>query len=388
MAVLFAEGFTGVPRGTTQMATPDLPIKSLGWKPRGLYNGATAINTGDTGNNIIIAADDIFADRSKMTMSAALGNTAVTSYLQQYTMPLDTRGYEKFVIGMMVMLDTNTTTNGELIVTVSGPTPWPSTNSNFPVNEFYAQIVLPNDAVGTNGSLYVFNVKQTDTPLIKKGKPVHVEILIEDDEDRCRVYLDGVLCGDATHTGSFASAAGGFSVCLSQTAPAARTFKGDVSNVYVLGLDAIHTGVLGPAARVLEIPPPGDMEVMWLRPDGFSSNAAVLAQMFNHGSPNYIAARDVGDYDVYSAPNAVAANAAQVFGAGIRVNAMSMAPGTHTIKPVVKTASGVTEIGTTGTLQLGTLTPFFMDASKNPDTNAAWTPSAVSSAGFGFKLKS
>lgn len=379
MAVLHAEGFTGVPRASTQFSATALA--SLGYIGKVLNNGTSDV-TGSTSWQLATVPDLTFGDRTRITM---LGSNQAYTWMMQLRKPLNTAGFTKFVIGFVARVESTASTTSPVRVMLTAGAP--IVNSGTVPTDMLAYVNIPLD--GTTKGFAAANGTAAVPIDVVKGQEFHFEVLIEEDVDRLRVYIDGVLKVDTAYTGTFGSASGGFSFVtwLPQTMTNVATGAA-YSNLYVLGLDAVHTGVLGPAARILEIAPPGDMDVHWVRPDGYTTNAAVLAQAFNEAAPDYLAASKVGDYDVYSAPNAVAANAAQVFGAGFKVNAMTMAAGTHTIKPVVKTASGVHEVGTESALQLGVIQPIFVDASVNPDTNAIWTPSAVSASGFGIKLKS
>lgn len=358
------------------------PLEAMGYTMKVVNNGTNVVTT-NASWAVEIAADAIFADRNRMLMRCNFHNY---SWMAQALKPTDTRGYQKFVIGCVA--ESMLSTAGEIVqVILSGPAS--ITSSNAPPTDFFIAVNVPND--GSKAS-YVYPGQATPVPIdnITEAKPFHIEVFVEEDVDRARVYIDGTLVADYSYTGTFASQNGGFSMVARLPYPTTNTMVGVYfSNVYFLGVDSVHTGILGPAARVLEVAPASDMDVSWKRPDGYATNAEVMGQMFNQSSPAYLAAGSVGDYDVYGAPNAVAANAVQIFGAGVKVNAMTMAGGTHTLRAVVKTpTAGVTEVGPETTLQLGALKPSFSDISTNPDTGAVWTPSAVTAAGFGMKLKS
>lgn len=377
MAVLYAEGFSSLPRASSAFGVTSLT--TLGYTPQVLNNGNSNVTT-NTAWQAAIEPDPTFGDRSRITMKCT--NNAY-NWIASLRKPLDTRGFNKFVIGFVGRVESALTTASVRLAITPG---LPTTSASLPA-DMLAYVNIPLDGT-TKGYVAGYGTAPFTIDVVK-NQEFHMEVLIEDDVDRLRVYIDGVLKVDITYTANFASATGGFTLSTWLPATMANVSTGGAfSNIYVLGIDAVHTGTLGAAARVLEIAPPGDMDVQWKRPDSYATNAAVMAQMFNSASPDYLAASNVGDYDVYSAPSAVAANAVQVFGAGIKINAMTMAAGSHTIKPVVKTATGVHEIGTEAPLQLGVLNPIFVDASVNPDTNAIWTPSALTASGFGMKLKS
>lgn len=396
MAVLFAEGFTGAPvptSNTTWGWGPANGVYSLGWTLSAFVAGTSGVSATDGAIIAAIEPDPVFGERRQLRLAKA--NASYTNTLiQQAIKPLPRASeFQKIIIGMTATLDFTSSQNKNRWLYIGNQVGVP--NSAYTAAQMnnldgaLALIRFTGDTIGSTGGTGLFPQNQNgpsiDLPNLAVGTFAHIEIMIEKDVPRTRVYIDGTLVSDAQRVPTTFS---GFSVGQWIQTGAGGVANAKYSNIYVLGMDANHTARLGPAARILEVAPPGDMDVQWKRPDGYATNAEVMGQMFNVINPAYLAASKVGDYDVYSAPSAVAANAVQVFGAGIKVNAMTMAAGTHTIKPVVKTATGVHEVGSESTLLLGTLTPIFADTSVNPDTNAVWTPSAVNVAGFGVKLKS
>lgn len=380
MTVLFADGYTGAPRGSTVASLT--PLVQLGYTPLVINNG-TQVVTPNASWAIEVAADAIFAERNRFCIRGNFHNYAWVGTVKK---PLNTSGISKFVVGCLC--ETFPTTAAGRTQFMIGGTTLPTNSGAVPADTL---AVVSFNNTTQEATLYVapdFNTP-INLPGLKSNVPFHFEALVEDDVDRCRIYLDGTLVADFTYSSTFASANGGVTLSVRFPDTASNTMAGGYySNFYVLGIDSIHTGILGPAARILEVAPASDMVVSWKRPDGYASNAEVLGQMFNAANPAYLAAANVGDYDVYTAPNAVAANASQVFGAGIKVNAMTMAGGTHTLRAVVKTpTAGVSEVGDTITLT-SALAPSFSDISTNPETGALWTPSAVTASGFGMKLKS
>jgi hypothetical protein len=380
MTVLFMEGFTGIPRAATPFMA-HTPLNSMGWTTNGRQGGTGTIGA-DTNVTGVIEADTVFADRNQVSFNKA--PITFSSYFLQAVMPLDTSGYEKFVIGGMFMATTTMTTAANVYLCIGDQTLWTSSTASFPLSNIFVQLAVPND--GSNGTVMTgAGGSQLVTPLLKKDKWTHFEIFLEQDADRVRVYLDGTLVLDATWTGTFAGTSSGLGLVALRNASSNGTDMNKFSNLYVLGVDSIHTGPVGPAARVLEIAPPSDFAVEFTRPSSFASNAAVLAQMYNADTSNYLTA-GLPATDLYGGINAVAANAAQVFGAAVKVRAMSMADGTHTISAAAKSGSTDWVGAKTYTLTIGALKPFVMDVSRNPATNAAWTPSQIAAAGIGFRL--
>lgn len=388
MTVLFAEGFTGIARGNRNFlegATSDMG--KLGWYQQGRANGTGALaNDGNLQSRII--ADPIFADRNVYQMAKTAASTA--NFFTQIRKSIDTRGYSKFVLGTVVQYDTAGNDANGIYVCISGSALWTSSTANYPLTEIIANLQINNN--GTNGTAYEYLSTSPQTAVsaaLVKGKPIHIELFVEQDVRRLRLYLNGVLTLDTALQASFnfAKIDGGISLVLLTTgATTTQPMYLSWSNLYFLGCDAIHTGILGPATRVLEMVPPSDVIAQFERPNGYASNAAVLAQNFDATAPVFLTSGEVGKYDLYAMPSAVRANAAQIFGAGLRINALSMAEGSHALKPVVSSGGAVAETGTEIPLTLGVITPSFADMSVNPATGAVWTPTETQTYSFGMKL--
>lgn len=387
MSCIFIEGYTGIPRATANTvgteAAPN-PLATMGWQIAALYNGAQQIVATDSLHQTTIEADSTFATRNRLSVKGSI-STSQTSYFQQFKMPLDTSGFEKFVIGMVFMVDGTATNTQEMSFFLAGPTLWTNSLNGVP-GELFARVMVPNN--GDNGTVYSFSgPRSLANSVIKKGKYTHLEAFIEQDVDRVRIYLDGILLQDSTYTGTFASVNGGFSVGMWSTEAQTNQPVIKVSDMYALGIDTVHSGVLGPGARVLEIAPQEDYAVTWDRPVGFTSNAAVL-QQFNTTLPaNYLTAGDPTT-DLYLGPDAVAANAAQVYGAAVKAFGMTMADGTHTLTAATKYDGVEGQSSRSSVLTLSTMKNYVFDVSVNPATGNRWSPSQISASGIGIKLLS
>lgn len=376
MAVLFAEGFMGVPRSVSGL--PASPLNSLGYSLKAFNNATDVTNTASWTTNV--AADPVFADRNRMALQSSNNSNQWVSHAK---MLLDTTGFEKFVIGFTAEVFSGAATSATVTqFSLSGPAGF--TGIAFP-SDLIVGLQFPNDGV-TEGRSFDSSGTVGVLPGLVKGKLVHVEALIEQDVDRIRVYVDGVLRQDYTYTGTFASVNGGFTLAARFPIAGANTSTGAwFSNIYMLGLDAVHTGVLGPATRILEMAPQTDKDVEWKHPDAFASNAAVLQQTFDVANPAYITTGEPAT-DIYGGMGVVGQNAAAVHGGVFKVRAMTMADGAHTLASAVE-MNGTEAIGTKEfPLTLATPQTFVMDVSKNPVTNAKWTPQEIANAGFGFRL--
>lgn len=387
MSVLFVEGFTGVPRGSSSPnATPAI-LSTMDWRSSAYYNGSSLIPSTDTNHNIVVEADPVFPSRNRVSINGVLV-TAVTSYVNQIARTLNTLGYSKFVLGFVATYTGTATDANSVILSVMGPGTWTnSTGSGIANDTRFLDLTFPNNGSNGTAASIASGVAATTSPAVVKGTPVHVELLIEEDVDRLRVYLNGVLTTDGPYTGTFASATGGFSLAMRTGASQSNTANMKVSDLYMLGVDAVHTGILGPGARVLEVAPQADFAVQWDRPTGFASNAAVL-QQYNSGAPaSYLTTGDVAT-DLYVGPDAVAANAATVYGAAVKAYGMTMAEGTHVLTAATQYQGTDGQSAATGNLVLSTMNNYVFDVSLNPKTGLKWTPSEIAAAGIGIKLLS
>lgn len=374
MAVLFAEGFTGVPRASQTMSVSSL--SKLGYVLKSL-NGTSADVTSSSSWAAQVTADPVFADRNRVALYSTNNGS---SWLSQMRMPLDTQGFEKFVIGFTAET-LSAATAQSVQVALTGNTP--VTTTALPADTLVT-VTVPNDGVSPGGAYD--GTTSTPLPNVAKGKLMHIEALIEQDVDRVRIYVNGVLVCDYTYTGTFAKADGGFSLIARWPTAQANGSSGVYfSNVYMLGVDATHPGILGPATRILEVAPQTDKAVEWKHPDAYASNAAVLQQYFDAANPAYLTTGGPAT-DLYGGLDAVGQNAAAVHGAVFKMQAMTMAEGTHTLASAVQYGTTKAIGAKEYPLTLATLNNFVMDVSKNPVTNARWTPQEIANAGFGFSL--
>lgn len=382
MAILFVEGFTGVPRVANGGWANTHPLYALGWTLNAKHSGTRNVSASDGNVVASVEADPAFASRSQVSLQKT--SSSSLSLVQQMTQAFDTSGYQKYVIGGMFMVSTTDTSAAGGYAVISGAVQFPSSTDSFPTSDIFAQFYVPNN--GADGTASATIVSQSlVTPLLKKDKWTHFEVFIEQDTDRVRVYLDGTLVLDYTYTGTFGSATGGMSLTALRSTAQYGVFATKFSNIYLLGCDDVHTGPLGPGARVLELPPQADFATTWDRPAAYASNAAVLQQYFNATAPSFLTTADTTP-DLYKGPDAVAANAATVYGVAMKVNAMTMAEGNHAIAAAAQYGASSSVGPRSYNLQLGTLKPLVLDISKNPATAARWTPSEITAAGIGIKM--
>lgn len=376
MAVLFAEGFTGLPVNNVSSLSTGY-LDTMGYVVDGRTNTTSGLSAAYT---VGIEADDIFADRRQLRFGRTSAAPATNNFWINIRKPFDVSGHQKFVIGGMAKAVSSVTT-GDIYLIFSDSVAWAS---SIPSNNLWFQLRWP--ANGTSGAVHNGpGAVQYPSDKLVIDQWVHFEVLIEPDVNRIRVYLDGVLSYDDTRT-FYLSVNPGVTFTIYMAAPINATNRDvKLSNLYILGVDDVHTGPLGPATRILEVAPPTDLEVEWKRPTSFSQNAEVLSQYFNATSPAYLTASEPLT-DLYTGIDAVAANAAEVYGAALKVRAQSMAIGTHTITGVTKAEDQTADSSQIGTLALATPNAFSFDLSINPATEEVWEPAEVTTAGFGFRL--
>lgn len=383
MTVLFAEGFTGSPNTAPNNWSTNT-LRSLGWTLNALYNGSNAGIADDGVVVLNIEADPLFPTRSQVSLKKNSAAATLTLLEQMYRPLPALANYQKYVVGMMAMFSSGNAAQGGSWHIVGGTVPLPSTTQNYPISDFLMMInFLPNDA---GAVLYMpptfYNGTGIQLPGIKRGVFYHVEILVEKDAGRVRVYIDGVLKGDASSVPNINGL--GLTHLMNTSSAGVHDLK--ISNIYMLGLDSVHTGILGANARVLEVPMGPDNTVQWARPESFPSNSAVLAQYFTNPTPSYLTSGTPGEADYYNGPDSITANAAQIYGVAVKLNAMSMTPGSHGIVSSSRRNGTVLDGTLEMPLTLGVKTTMALDASVDPSTGAVWTPQGVVAGQVGFKL--
>lgn len=393
MAVIFVEGFTGFPRETATAALSSL--LSGGYLLPTTYNDNNAPYPVVSRYDVL--ADAIFADRNVLRMIKNNASATATEEGINVAYNFETNP-AKVVLGFTLTCGMPANATAKYANSILIGTAYSQANPRFAMMYNAAGVARTRSLLTETFAVIDFNDSATAAPnagvkVPSKGTVSafpftpnaqhHVELLIEQDVNRVRMYVDGTLVGDGTFAGEVANMNSGFAiVARSQTTGTDK--YAEVGNIYALAVDSIHTGPLGPTARVLEFAPASDAAVQWSRDESkYASNAALVGQNFN-GS-DFVTAMDAGTTDLFNSPAGVGANAAQVFGVGIKVAAKSLTDTTHAIKATVR-VNGVSLDSTEAALPLNTNTVFTRDGSINPGTNAVWKPAEVSTGQFGYKL--
>jgi hypothetical protein len=394
MSVQYVDGFTTLARQTinfpsliTTAGGQASVLYKAGWLPYGIINGTSA--AGST-TQAIIQADTVFPSRNKMNIRK--NSATAFTWLSLAMQAIETTPYDKFVIGFMCQFvpTVSSATTGPSICVLDGTalTQAPANSTSAPPG-LLCRFYLPTDGVTAGIAYSAAGTETATSDQLKANVDTHYEILIETDVQRLRAYANGILVLDVTYTGTFKTK-NGFGVGM-WTGNNANNGNGThdmiFSNMYVLGLDSVHTGVLGPGARVLEVAPQTDFSVQWDRPTGYASNAAVLQQYNDAATPAYLTA-GLAATDLYVGPDAVAANAATIYGTAVKTYAMTMAEGTHVLTAATQYDGTNGQSAKSATLQLTTMTNYTFDVSLNPKTGLKWTPSEITAAAIGIKLLS
>lgn len=383
MAVLLAEGFTAVPRAVgVPNATLAPSMALLGWSlPLTRYNGTTTPTLNEPTIRYGIEPDPTFSTRNVFKFTRYNDAVGVSSLIQQAIVPVAPLTFTKFVLGMTVQYDCDVaSSNGDWSI-VAGPGEW--TNSQVVPTDTWLRINWAANQGDASVYMPLQDAAAHVVPGLKRGMVHHIEFLIETDIDRCRVYINAVLVGDFTYTPTFS----GFSLLSQASNNVIRTYSSSFANVYCLGLDSTHTGILGPKTRIVEVAPSGDVEANWIRSAGFSSNAEVLQKLYSSTNETYVYTGETVS-DFYASPNTAGVNATAVYGVAFKTLAMTMGEGTHKIASATR-YGGSDGVGPTSyTLTLSTLKPLTLDASVNPSTGVRWTPTELNTANIGMKLVS
>lgn len=121
-----------------------------------------------------------------------------------------------------------------------------------------------------------------------------------------------------------------------------------VGNMYILAVDGITPQVrLGPTTRVIAQRPDTDMDVRFVRPAGYETNAAVAAQDLVDQPSAQLQSTTVGDFDLYQTVGGNSGDAVRSMGMvhAVAVKALSqnLEPEVHQVRPFVKYGASAAE---------------------------------------------
>lgn len=230
------------------------------------------------------------------------------------------------------------------------------------------------------------------TAKVEGGALTHIELRIERKKKRIRTYVNGNLYQDVSYSGVFGdNLTRTLNIVLWQTGTRAYSVSSgpetfglpqafaSIGDIYALEVDNVHTGPLGPAARVVEVKPTADADVNFIRSGSLPNNSAVAAQ--NYDGTDKLAADRVGAHDLYEGLSAVSRDAAKVFALGVKYVTNNTSGETHTMAPIVG-FNGKNYQGA-GAIIPATAQLMGGDITVNPTTGKPWAVSDLSTLTFG-----
>jgi len=227
---------------------------------------------------------------------------------------------------------------------------------------------------------------------IVPGKMSYIEYRITGSE--VRVWLDDTLVYQEAISGlsieciSFGTVAwdggNGGSSGSSMSLAAGRWA---IADWYNLLEDSVEPNTrLGPSTRVIGVLPNQDDTAQFVRPSGYTSNAAVAKLPYSTSSSDYLKTDTVGNKDIYvGAEDAATAGASLVHAVNVKVIGQNAETAAHTITPLI--VSGNVEGGSPQTLP-ASFKVMSSITTLDPATGQKWTPAAAAASKFGVKLTS
>lgn len=109
-----------------------------------------------------------------------------------------------------------------------------------------------------------------------------------------------------------------------------------ISNLYVLANDGLGNTVrLGPTTKVYGARPTADVDVDFIRPNGYTSNAQVAAQDLTDAPAAQLSSVNVGDFDLYETTGAEAVRqVAMIHGVAVKTLATNLEADPHTVRSI------------------------------------------------------
>lgn len=309
---------------------------------------ATALVSG----GLVVRPDPVSPDRNALFFSSGGANPNVAQAAIRKPLPLAAAdeaiigGFSLFVPADYVKANGAVTNAGSIFrVIASGMS-----------DDTWSEVVTTVAAtVARHESREVFRVTQDllfrrgnvnaaqSTRALVPGKVNFIEYRISAEE--VRVWLDDVLVLQAPV--SLNTETIGFSFDQTAVQSGASPLTGAagrwaIGNWYNLVEDTQAPNVrLGPTTRIAGVRAAADIEVDFLRPNGYASNASVIAQNLVENPAATLQSLAVGDQDVYAPqPDPSTANSAMVHAVVTKVLASNLEASPHTIRPLVIGAEG------------------------------------------------
>jgi len=328
MAILMAEGFKMYPPETAATYQSSSLLKG-GWS---LLTTVASYAPSTSNQSYAIQADSIFPDRAVLRLNNTTASTP-QAISASWDFGLSSPPAKVLIGFTMLMVSPVATPTIKYDVAYGvGPAGYHVANVTPADARLFFRVYFAHASVAAPlGALLVPGSTLTATT-IEWNRTYHVELLLESDTNRIRMYLDGVLVGDAAYAGTVSDLTKGF--CFFRNRAVAGVFPWEIGNIYAAQIDSVHTGPFGPAALVLEVAPTVDSTVQFQRDSvKYASNAAVVGQDVN--STDFVTAMDSGTKDLFNGSSNLATSAAQVYGVAIKVRAQSFTTDGHNLRTKV-----------------------------------------------------
>lgn len=251
---------------------------------------------------------------------------------------------------------------------------------------------LPPAATGSSSDFCLYTDRPSTTFVqptgdfnrYKGGSVHHCEVQVDFDTKRVRVYINGKLEKDYVLSGSVDGLKQGISIFFWNESAVSANNTTEIGNIYAISIDDIHTGRLGPAARVVDYKPVADIVKGFINGNKEAKgNYQTASQEADSDDAYSLVAPDGGATDIYSIDPAIATDAAKIFGVSMMIRASDPTGEGHKIAPVIYKDGdtvAVNEYAASGTMQSS-----FVDISKNPYTSAKWDVADIIKLGIGMR---
>lgn len=386
MALLLAEGFTFLPQGDVASAQ-ETGLNKMGWEV-----SSRVSNYDDDRVKFSIVPDEIFPERNVCEIGAKTLFYDNTGSRMTYRFPAGDVP-QKLVVGYVLSLANMGSPSVREVFNIafgSASLVKTSASNGAPLvpKEAFFRVEFGKTGVFPLGEMSApWGGAVVNSPL-ELNREYHFEWLIEKDTGRIRLYLDGVLTVDYTYSGTLlAKLTDGFTLYLGQESSLRFVPKMRISNVYALGIDAVHTGILGPAARVMEVAPETDILSQFNRDEAKYASDAELLRQSVYGS-DFLTGSEPGTSDVFGLGLAsVRANAASVFGVQHRVRSGNFDSDSHVLGLTSGTAA-TQDIQRNFSFTPSEVTMVAHDVSVDARSGNVWTLPNISDLTVGFTIVS
>ena len=217
------------------------------------------------------------------------------------------------------------------------------------------------------------------------GSVHHVELVCEKQANRIRAYVNGTLVQDITYENAIADVINGLSIWLwrDNSYSSSYTFHTDITGIYVLNMDDVHSERLGPSARVVEYSPYKDITTNFTNTNTGQPNYATASQMLDGSSDYSLIGTSDGNTDLYGISPQVRSDAVRIFGAAVKFRGADISGGSSELGGVIGNGEKVNEGARYKvTSNAGT---YVSDASVNPITGKLVTVADIPNIGLGVR---